>query len=141
MIWLNKYDKNFGFDSELDFSFLKNKNGPNPASFCLFSFFSNKIVQKNCRIRTRIVGVEGERADHLTTTTAQIRFFFERESERIVDMTPMSLIQSNRRGLNFNQKGRLLRQEHERMVFILVKLLFVFLPMTRANVVNKFRVV
>ena len=56
-------------------------------------------------------------------------------------MTPMSLIQSNRRGLNFNQKGRLLRQEHERMVFILVKLPFVFLPMTRANVVNKFRVV
>ena len=41
--------------------------------FCLFSHFSNTILQKNCRlsgIGTRIVGVEGEHADHLTTNTA-----------------------------------------------------------------------
>ena len=46
--------------------------------FCLFSFFSITILQKNCRpqqIRTRIVGVEGEHADHLTTTTALVRFY------------------------------------------------------------------
>ena len=44
--------------------------------FCLFSFFSNtnfteKMVGVS-RIRTRIVRVEGEYADHLTTTTAPI---------------------------------------------------------------------
>ena len=27
------------------------KNGPTPASFCLFSFFSNTILQKNCRLQ------------------------------------------------------------------------------------------
>ena len=44
------------------------------ASFCLFSFFSNtNLREKNVvvrGIRTRIVRIEGERADHLTTTTA-----------------------------------------------------------------------
>ena len=54
------------------FSFFK--KWPTQASFCLFSFFSNTIFyRKNCRlsmIRTRIVGVVGEQADHLTTTTA-----------------------------------------------------------------------
>ena len=40
-------------------------NGPSPASFCLFLFFSN-----NLQIQTRIVGEEGKRADHSTTTTA-----------------------------------------------------------------------
>ena len=42
-------------------------NGPNPASFLLFS---KQILQKNCRLHldwTRIVGVEGKHADHLTT--------------------------------------------------------------------------
>ena len=43
-------------------------------SFCLFSFFSNtKFTEKTVgvsRIRTRIVGVRGEFADQLTTTTA-----------------------------------------------------------------------
>ena len=38
--------------------------------FCLFSFFSITILQKN-----RIVGVEGEHADHLTTTTALVHSF------------------------------------------------------------------
>ena len=42
--------------------------------FCLFSLFSNtnfteKTVGVN-GIRTRIVGIEGEHTDHLTTTTA-----------------------------------------------------------------------
>ena len=55
------------------------KNGPTRPLFCLFSFFSITILQKNCRpqqIRTRIVGVEGEHADHLTTTTAQCSNIF-----------------------------------------------------------------
>ena len=50
------------------------KNGPAPASFCLFSFFTNTILQKkNSRLQrdlTRIVGVESEHAVYLTTTTA-----------------------------------------------------------------------
>ena len=41
----------------------------------LFSFFSNtNFTEKTvdvCGIRTQIVGVEGEHADHLTTTTAK----------------------------------------------------------------------
>ena len=51
------------------------RNGPTPASFCLFSFFSNtNFTEKDegvSGIRTRIVGVEDKSADHLTTTTAQ----------------------------------------------------------------------
>ena len=51
------------------------KNEPTPASFCLFSFFSNTNFTENTLdirgIRTRIIGVEGEHADHLTTTTVQ----------------------------------------------------------------------
>ena len=50
-------------------------NGPTPASFCLFSFFSNtNFTEKTVgfsEIRTRIVGVEGEHVDHLTTTSGQ----------------------------------------------------------------------
>ena len=51
-------------------------NGPTPASFCLFSLFaSTNSTEKTVDfsgIRTRTVGVEGEHADHLTTTTADI---------------------------------------------------------------------
>ena len=40
----------------------------------LFSFFSHNFTQQqtvdSSGIRTRIVGVEGKQADHLTTTTA-----------------------------------------------------------------------
>ena len=56
------------------FLFFLKKSGPTPAPFCLFSYISNTILQKNSRLSgiwTRIVGVEGEHADHLTTTTAQ----------------------------------------------------------------------
>ena len=49
------------------------KNGPTPASFCLFFIlFKYKLIEKTVdvnRIRTRIVGAECEHADHLTTTT------------------------------------------------------------------------
>ena len=48
-------------------------NGESPASFCLFSFFSNNLQNKTVDfigIRTRIVRVVGGHADHLTTTTA-----------------------------------------------------------------------
>ena len=49
-------------------------NVPTPASFCLFSFFSSTIFTENTAgvsgIWTRIVGIEGEPADQLTTTTA-----------------------------------------------------------------------
>ena len=44
---------------------------PIPASFCLISFFSRTIVDFSA-ILTRIVGVEGENADHLITTTTLI---------------------------------------------------------------------
>ena len=48
--------------------------------FCLFSFFSNtNFTEKTVgvsRIRTQIVGVEGEYADHLTTTTAPSHLFY-----------------------------------------------------------------
>ena len=49
-------------------------NGGTPASFCFYflSFklqFYKKIVDFS-RVRTRIVGIEGEHDDHLTTTTA-----------------------------------------------------------------------
>ena len=53
-------------------------NGPTPASFCVFSFFSITILQKILDlsgIRKRIVGVEGEHADHMTTTTARRSFY------------------------------------------------------------------
>ena len=53
------------------------KNGPTPAAFCLFSFFSNtNYAEKGVGFRgiqTRSAGVEGENADHLTTTTAPKR--------------------------------------------------------------------
>ena len=48
------------------------KMGRSRLLFCLFSIFSAKIWQKNVDfsgIQTRIIGVEGEHTDHLTTTT------------------------------------------------------------------------
>ena len=49
-------------------------NGPTPASFFAYFVFFKQILQKKTEgvsgIQTRIVGVEGEHADHLTTTTA-----------------------------------------------------------------------
>ena len=57
----------------LSYSFL---NGPTPASFRLFLFFSDTFFTEKtvgfCRIWTRIVGVEGKHADHLTTTQISI---------------------------------------------------------------------
>ena len=51
------------------------KNGPTPATFCLFSSFLNTIFTEKTvdysGIRIRIDGVEGEHAHHLTTTKAQ----------------------------------------------------------------------
>ena len=47
-------------------------NRPTPASFCLFSFFKHKFYRKTVclsRIRIWMAGLEGEHADHLTTTT------------------------------------------------------------------------
>ena len=54
----------------------KSFNGPIPASFFVyFRSFPTQILQAKTAgvsvIRTRIVRVEGEQADHLTTTTAQ----------------------------------------------------------------------
>ena len=43
------------------------KNGPNPVSFCLFLFLSNKMLQKIVDFsgtQTHIVRVEGEHNDH-----------------------------------------------------------------------------
>ena len=43
-------------------------NGPNPASFCSFSFFSDSIFKRKIIdfgwIQTQIVGVEGKNADY-----------------------------------------------------------------------------
>ena len=54
-------------------------NGPTPASYCFFSF-KTQILQKNFRlqrgIRTRMVKVEREHADHLTTTVAYHSIWF-----------------------------------------------------------------
>ena len=42
--------------------------GQPPASFCLFSFVSKHKF--NSKIRTRVVRVDGDHDDHLTTTTS-----------------------------------------------------------------------
>ena len=50
-------------------------NGPTTALFVYFRSFQTQIYRKTVGIsgiQTRIVGVEGEHADHLTTTTAHI---------------------------------------------------------------------
>ena len=50
-------------------------NEPSPATFLfIFVLFNHKFYRKNVGVsgnRTRIVGAEGEHADHLTTTTAK----------------------------------------------------------------------
>ena len=78
----------------LNFFFLK---WANPGLFLfIFVLFKHNIIEKTLGfsgIRTRIVGVEGEHADHLTTTTAQclISFMidhfetFERQLKVFVD--------------------------------------------------------
>ena len=52
------------------------KNGPTLAFFMfIFLFFSNTILQKNCRLQQDSNSdrrYEGEHADHLTTTTAHV---------------------------------------------------------------------
>ena len=53
--------------------FFKKMGQPRPLLF-IFVLFNNNFMRKFIDlsgIRTRIVGVEGEHADHLTTTTAQ----------------------------------------------------------------------
>ena len=76
--WISNFFKSFSTMLQEHFSFLK--NGPTPASFCLFSFFSNThFTQKTVGfigIRTRIVRVEGEHAYHLTTNTSLSAFFY-----------------------------------------------------------------
>ena len=57
------------------------KKRANPASFLFFLFFSNTNLEKTVvlsGIRTWIVRVEGEHADHLTTTTvpANVKILF-----------------------------------------------------------------
>ena len=61
-------------NNELFFRFLK-MGRPRPFC-CIFNIYKQKFTEKTVvfsRIQTQIVGVEGERADHLTTTTAQIK--------------------------------------------------------------------
>ena len=54
------------------------KNLPSRPYFCLFLFFSNTNFTEKTEdvsgIQTRIVGVEGKHADHLTTTTTKSFF-------------------------------------------------------------------
>ena len=54
--------------------FLKKKVGQPRPLFVYFRSFKHNIIEKALgfsEIQTRIVGVEGEHADHLTTTTAR----------------------------------------------------------------------
>ena len=95
------------------------KNGPTPASFCLFSFFTNTnftdITVGFSGIWTRIVGVEGKLADHLTTTKAAPfpeSFFQENCFKNAADdklILIYSEIVENARGHNFRicSSGRL----------------------------------
>ena len=61
--------------------FFKKMGQPWPL-FCLFPFFFKhnlyRITVGVSGIRTRIVGVEGEHADHLTTTTARASNVYSR---------------------------------------------------------------
>ena len=75
--WKFLVRKIFHWLSTAEVSFL-NKNGPLQVSFYLFSFFiklflHNKIVIFS-GIRTRIVVVDGEHADQLTTTTVPLTY-------------------------------------------------------------------
>ena len=53
--------------------FFKKMGQPRPLFVYFCSFQTQIFTEKTEGIRTRIVRVEGEHADHLTTTTAQIR--------------------------------------------------------------------
>ena len=59
VVFLQNFEQNYNI-------FLK--NGPTPASFCLFSFFSDTTLTEKTEdvsgIRTRIVGIEGKYTDH-----------------------------------------------------------------------------
>ena len=66
------------------------KKRANPGLFLFILVFSITIYRKIVDlsgIRTRIVGVEGEHADHLTTTTAHLylllKFYFSFEHTKI----------------------------------------------------------
>ena len=51
------------------------KNRTTPASFSFFSLFKRQIYSKNVGVNgigTRIFGIEGEHAYHLTTTTVDL---------------------------------------------------------------------
>ena len=72
------------------------KNGPTPASFCLFSFFfQHKFYRKNCRRQwDSNVGVEGEHADHVTTTTSLlVRLLLPPVTFTILDNFPLVELQ------------------------------------------------
>ena len=60
------------------------KSGPTPALFGYFGSYSNtNFTEKSVDfsgISTRIVGIEGEHADHLTTTPAQKDCFGEKSN-------------------------------------------------------------
>ena len=63
----------FGWN-RLNVCFLKKWANPGLFLF-IFVLFKHNIIEKTLGfsgIRTRIVGVEGKHADHLTTTTAQL---------------------------------------------------------------------
>ena len=74
-IWSPNFFGASFFVNRSSYRYLAFKKWTNPASFCLFSYFSNtNFTEKTVGfsgIRTRIVGVVGKHPDHLTTTTAQ----------------------------------------------------------------------
>ena len=80
------------------------KNGPTSVSFWLFLLFSNANFTKETggfsRILTQIVGIEGEHADHLTTTTAQLFSFGCRVSEWLISRAVKVLFQKHYLGSN-----------------------------------------
>ena len=72
--------KNIFKANDGNINMIKRFNGSNPASFSLFSLFSNtKFTKKTVSfsgIQTQIVSIEGKHPDHMTTTTALVKWFF-----------------------------------------------------------------
>ena len=70
--------------------------------FFIFSFFSNKFYKKKCRRQqdwNSFLGVEGEHADHLTTTTARLekKFLLCKIVQQLKLKNPFGHLQRRRR--------------------------------------------
>ena len=78
---------------------------PRPLFLFIFVLFKHNLYRKTVGvsgIRTRIVGVEGEHADHLTTTTALIIFTFLMRTKHQENLSKFNKFWQN---LDFLQKS------------------------------------